>query len=60
MSVLVVLLLLIMPVLLYGVGWGVSRYTRKPPSWVGFPARPKEPSSKPDGEAPARIRAIKP
>jgi hypothetical protein len=54
MSVLVVLLLVIMPALLYVMGWGVFRYTRKPPSWIGFPTRNKEPVNKPRGEVQAR------
>lgn len=54
--VLVVLLLVIMPGLLYLLGWGVKRYTEKMPSWIGFPIAPKEPADKPEGEAPRRVR----
>jgi hypothetical protein len=36
--VLVVLLWVIMPALLYLVGWGVARYTKKAPAWIGFAA----------------------
>jgi hypothetical protein len=46
-SVLAVVLLVIMPVLLYLMGWAVTRYTKEPPSWIGFPAEPEEPSDDP-------------
>jgi hypothetical protein len=46
-SVLAVVLLVIMPVLLYLMGWAVTRYTKEPPSWIGFPAEPEEPSDEP-------------
>jgi hypothetical protein len=52
-----VLLLVIMPGLLFLVGWGVKRYTDKAPSWIGFPTAPEKPSNKSDGEAPAKIEA---
>jgi hypothetical protein len=52
-----VLLLVIMPGLLFLVGWGVKRYTDKAPSWIGFPTAPEKPSKKPEGEAPAKIEA---
>jgi hypothetical protein len=50
-------LLVIMPGLLFLVGWGVKRYTDKAPSWIGFPTAPEKPSNKSDGEAPAKIEA---
>ncbi len=50
-----VLFLVIMPVLLYLMGWAVTRYTRKAPSWIGFPARPKVLPDKPDGKVPPRV-----
>jgi hypothetical protein len=46
--VLVVLLFVIMPGLIYLVGWGAKRYTEKPPSWIGFPIDPEKASKKPD------------
>jgi hypothetical protein len=49
--VFVVLLLVVMPGLLYLMGWAVTRYTKKAPSWIGFPTRPREPGDKPDGRA---------
>jgi hypothetical protein len=52
-----VLLLVIMPGLLFLVGWGVKRYTDKAPSWIGFPTAPEKLSKKPEGEAPAKIEA---
>ncbi len=54
---LVVLLLVIMPALLYIVGWGVKRYTEKPPAWIGFTTAPERPSKKPDADAPTRVKA---
>lgn len=50
-----VLLLVIMPVLLYLVGWGVTRFTRKPPGWLSFPTATKRSSGRPAGQPPARI-----
>jgi hypothetical protein len=50
----VVLLLVIIPALLYLLGWGVARYTKETPSFIGFPARPKAAGGKPDSKAPAR------
>ncbi len=37
--VIVVLLLVAMPALLYLLGAGVARYTRKAPAWFDFPER---------------------
>jgi hypothetical protein len=54
--VLVVLLLVVMPALLYLVGWGAMRYTRKAPALIGFPAPRTQPSDKPDGDTPARVK----
>jgi predicted RND superfamily exporter protein len=53
----VVLLLVVMPVLIYSIGWGVTRYTKKAPSWIGFPMRQPPPSNRPEGTAPARLKA---
>jgi hypothetical protein len=50
----VVLLLVIMPALLYLLGWGVARYAREVPKFIGFPARPKATGGTPDREAPAQ------
>ncbi len=44
--VLVVLFLVIMPGLLYLVGWGVKRLTEETPSWIGFPTAPERRSKK--------------
>jgi hypothetical protein len=54
-SVLVVLLLVIMPALLLGVGWGVKRYTEKAPAWSGFPVARKSPGNRPGGKTPAGV-----
>ncbi len=54
-AVMAVLLLVVMPVLLYLIGWGVTRYTRKAPGWIGLPVVTKPPSGKPTGKPPARI-----
>jgi len=51
-----VLFLVIMPVLLYLMGWAVTRYTRKAPSWIDFPARPQELRDKRGGKAPPRAK----
>jgi len=51
-----ILFLVIMPVLLYLMGWAVTRYTRKAPSWIGFPARPQELRDKRGGKAPPRAK----
>jgi hypothetical protein len=56
MIVLIVLLLIIMPVLLYLVGWGATRYTRKAPVSTGFRLPRTQPSDKPDGDTPARVK----
>lgn len=50
-----VLLLVIMPVLLYLVGWGVTRFTRKPSGWLSLPNAAKGSSGRPAGQPPARI-----
>ncbi len=55
--VLVVLFFFIMPALLYIVGWGVKRYTEKPPVWIGFPTAPERPRKKPGAGAPPRVKA---
>ena len=54
LSVIVVLLLVIMPALLYLLGWGVTRYIRKPPARLSFPASRGTLRVKPVGKAPAR------
>jgi uncharacterized membrane protein len=50
--VIVVLLLVVMPALLYLIGWAVPRYTRKAPAWLVF-AAPQTSSTKPRSDAPA-------
>jgi hypothetical protein len=50
--ILVVLLLVIMPGLLYLVGWCAKRFTEETPSWIGFPNPPEKTGKKSDGEAP--------
>jgi hypothetical protein len=55
--VLVVLLLVIMPVMIYFVGWGVMRYTREAPGWIDVPGIRKKPTETSDGETPARADA---
>jgi len=55
--VVVVLLLVIMPALLYVVGWGVKRYTDQTPVWINFPPPQPLPRKKADGETPARVEA---
>jgi len=55
--VIVVLLLVIMPALLYLVGWGVKRYTDQAPVWIKFPPYHKLPIKKPEDETSARVRA---
>jgi hypothetical protein len=55
--VLVVLLLAIMPETLYLVGWSVNRYANTSPAWIDFPTIRKEPTERPDGEAPAGAEA---
>ncbi len=50
--VVVVLLLVIVPALIYLVGWAAMRYTGEPPGWIGFPVR-RDPADKPGGEPPA-------
>jgi len=52
--VVVLLFLVLMPVLLYLMGWAVTRYTSKAPSWIGFPERGKEPGSKSGRETPPK------
>jgi hypothetical protein len=52
--VIVVLLLVVMPALLYFIGWAVPRYTRKAPSWLVFAAARDTPGKKPRGEATAK------
>ncbi len=52
-----VLFLVIMPVLLYLMGWAVTRYTRKAPSWIGFPTRPQELRDKRGGKAPPSVES---
>jgi hypothetical protein len=49
MLMVVVLLWVIMPVLLYLLGWAVVRYTKKPGVLAGSPV------NKPDGEVAARV-----
>ena len=53
--VLIALLFVVMPGLLYLVGWGAKRFIDEPPSWIGFPNPGEEPSKKPDGEAPPKV-----
>jgi hypothetical protein len=55
--VVVVLLLVIMPGLLYVVGWAVKRYADQAPVWINFLPPPKLPSKKPGGETPAKVQA---
>ncbi len=55
--VVVVLLLVIMPAMLYLVGWSVHLYTNKSTAWINFPAIRKEPTEKPAAEPPARSEA---
>jgi uncharacterized membrane protein YhdT len=45
--VIVLVLWVIMPALIYLLGWGVTRYTAKAPSGTGFPVPRKNPSNKP-------------
>jgi hypothetical protein len=52
--VVVVLLLVIMPALLYLLGWGAKRFTEKAPSWVGFAVEAKKPGSDADGKTPQK------
>ncbi len=52
--VVAVLLLVIMPALLYLMGWGVARYIRKAPGRSGLMPRRKEPLDKPIGERPVQ------
>jgi hypothetical protein len=54
---LVVLLLVVMPGLLYLVGWGVQRYTRKASSRSGHRVRLKQPRDEPDSNIPASVEA---
>lgn len=54
--ILTVLLLIIMPALLYLLGWGIKRYTENAPSWIGRPALRKHPNDTPHGDAPVRTR----
>gem|GEM_PF-2942177 len=53
--VLVVLFLVIMPMLLYLMGMAVTRYTKKAPSWIGFPARERELNNKLASRAPRKV-----
>jgi cytochrome oxidase assembly protein ShyY1 len=55
--VVVVLLLVIMPAMLYLVGWSVHRATNKSKAWINFPAIRKETTEKPAAESPARTKA---
>ncbi len=55
--VLVVLLLVIMPALLYLIGWVAQRYVGQTPLWINFAPPPKLPSKTTDGETPARPEA---
>jgi hypothetical protein len=55
--VIVVFFLVIIPALLYLMGWAVTRFTRKAPSWIGFPARPQELREKRGGKAPPRAES---
>jgi hypothetical protein len=54
--VIVVLLLVIMPALLYLLGWGVTRYTRKAPSLLGFQVSQHTLSEAPGRKEPARVK----
>ncbi len=54
---LLVLFFVIMPVLLYVLGLGVMRYTKKAPAWIGFPLPRAELSDKPGGKPPPRPKA---
>ena len=51
----IVLFLVIMPVLLYLVGWGATRLTTKTPRSIEFPIRLKEPRTERRGPADAEI-----
>jgi hypothetical protein len=51
--VIVVLFLVIMPALLYLVGWAAKRYTDQAPVWINYPPRPALPRKIPEGEVPA-------
>jgi hypothetical protein len=53
--VFVLLLWAIVPGLLYLIGWGVSRYTKKAPSWIGFPAARTERGDKQDDQPPTSV-----
>ncbi len=55
LSLLVLLILVIMPALLYLVGWGVTRYIGKAPARIGFAAARMQPSDTPRSEAPAWV-----
>ncbi len=53
--VIVVLLLVVMPALLYLVGWAVKRYTEKPPNRIGAPTTAKERGDRPGSKLTARV-----
>jgi hypothetical protein len=55
--VVVVLLLVVMPVLLYLLGWAVKRYIERPPAWIGVPIPRQKLRDKPDGKALTRVKA---
>jgi uncharacterized membrane protein YesL len=55
--VIVVLLLVIMPALLYLVGWGVKRYVGMNVNPIVVQAPKEQPSEKPDGEALPRVES---
>ncbi len=57
---LVVLLWVVMPGLIYLLGWAVKRYSEKPPSWLGFRAAPKRPPAEPSGKAGSKAAARNP
>jgi hypothetical protein len=46
--VIAVLLLVVMPVLLYFVGWGVARFTRKAPGRIVSPVSQQRLNAQPD------------
>ncbi len=58
LSVVVVLFLVIMPALLYLVGWGAQRYVGQTPVWNTFPPPPKLPAKQPEVQTPAKATAL--
>jgi hypothetical protein len=55
--VVIVLLLVIMPALLYLMGWGIARTIRKDSGWIGSPPPRQELRDKSTGEPPSRVKA---